>query len=466
MTKGSIRREARATLLFSKFALMKAKRDNYLFLTQAPVHKVILTMALPTIVSMLVTSFYNMADTFFVSKINTQCTAAVGIVFSVMSVVQAIGFFFGHGSGNFMARKLGARETHVARVMSATGFVYSLLFGTLLAIAGHVWLTDLALLLGSTSTILPYTKEYLGIVLLGAPFMTASLTMNNQMRFQGNAAYAMCGVLTGAVLNVLLDPLLIFCFGLGISGAAWATVLSQICAFFVLLYMTRQNGGIRIDVRQFSSSLVLVEEIVFGGTPSLSRQGLAALSTTALNVAAGAYGDAAIAGMSIVTRFCFFIFAAIIGLGQGFQPLCGFCYGARLYGRVKEGFFYCIKIGTVFLAVCAVVGFCFAPHIIALFRHDAEVVAIGSSALRWQMLTFVLLPTIGLTNMLMQAIRKPVRANIVAAARSGLFFIPLIFILPCFLGLKGVEMCQAVSDVLSFAVCVPIAWSAFREMGL
>ena len=464
MTIGSIRREARATLLFGNFALMKLRRDNYKFLTQAPVHRVILTMALPTIVSMLVTSLYNMADTFFVSKINTQCTAAVGIVFSVMSVVQAIGFFFGHGSGNFMARKLGAREARVACVMSATGFVYSLSFGVLLAIAGHLWLTDLALLLGSTPTILPYTKEYLGVVLLGAPFMTASLTMNNQMRFQGNAAFAMCGVLTGAVLNVVLDPLLIFGFGLGISGAAWATVLSQMCGFFVLLYMTRKNGGIRIDVRRFSSSFTLVKEIMFGGTPSLSRQGLAALSTTALNVAAGVYGDAAIAGMSIVTRFCFFVFAVIIGLGQGFQPLCGFCYGARLYGRVKEGFFYCIKIGTVFLAVCALAGFCLAPEIIAFFRHDADVVAVGASALRWQMLTFVLLPTIGLTNMLMQAIRKPVRANIVAAARSGLFFIPLVFILPYFFGLKGVEMCQAVSDVLSFMVCVPIAWSAFREM--
>lgn len=441
------------------------KRDNYTFLTQAPVHRVILTMALPTIISMLVTSLYNMADTFFVSQINTQCTAAVGIVFSVMSVIQATGFFFGHGSGNYMSRKLGARHTEEAQTMSATGFTYSLLSGFVIALVGHFFLTDLAMWLGSTPTILPYTESYLGTVLLGAPFMTASLTMNNQMRFQGNAAFAMVGILTGAVLNVMLDPLLIFGLGLGIRGAAWATVVSQACSFSILLYMTRKNGGIRINLRNFSPRLQLVKEIIFGGTPSLSRQGLAALSTLALNVSAGTYGgDAAIAGMSIVTRVCFFVFAAIIGLGQGFQPLCGFCYGAGLYDRVKEGFLYCIRIGTIFLAVCAVLGLCFPKEVITLFRSDPEVVAIGAVALRWQMVTFILLPTIGLTNMLMQTIRKPLRANLVAAARSGLFFIPLVILLPKWLGLAGVEMCQAVSDALSFCICMPIAWGAFKEM--
>ena len=418
------------------------KRDNFTFLTQAPVHRVILTMAVPTIISMLVTSFYSMADTFFVSQINTQCTAAVGIVFSVMSMIQAIGFFFGHGSGNYISRKLGARQVDDARVMSGTGFVYSLSFGILMAVLGHFFINEIAIGLGSTPTILPYTTCYLGIVLLGAPFMTASLTMNNQMRLQGNAAFAMYGIITGALANVALDPLFIFGFNL----------------------MTRKNGGIRIDIRNYSPRLTYVKEIIFGGTPSLSRQGLAALSTIALNVSAGVYGDAAIAGMSIVTRFCFFIFAIIIGLGQGFQPLCGFCYGARLYGRVREGFLYCIKIGTCFLVLCAILGTIFAHEIVEVFRNDPEVVAVGTAALRWQMLTFILLPTIGLTNMLMQTIRKPIRANLVAMARSGLFFIPLVCILPRYLGLQGVEMCQAVSDVCSFVICIPIAWSAFAEM--
>lgn len=440
------------------------KRDNYKFLTTAPVPRVVLTMALPTIVSMLVTSLYSMADTYFVSRLNTQSTAAVGIVFAVMSVVQAIGFFFGHGSGNYMSRHLGARHYRIARIMSATGFVYSLSFGIIIALVGHLLLEPIATHLGSTPTILPYTRQYLGIILLGTPFMTAAFTINNQMRFQGNAAYAMVGIATGAMLNVTLDPLLIFTFDMGISGAAWATVISQTCSFALLVYMSRKNGGIAINPRHFSPRLWLVREIVLGGTPSLSRQGLAAISTTALNVAAGAWGDAAIAAMSIVGRYCYVLFAIIIGLGQGYQPLCGFCFGARLYGRVRQGFWFCIKVGMCFLLVCTVASLLFAPDIVHWFRHDAEVVAIGARALRYQAVTFMLLPLIGLTNMMLQTTRKSVRANIAAMARSGLFFIPLVLTLPRLFGLTGLEACQAVSDVCSFSICLPLALSAFREM--
>ena len=443
---------------------MKKRRDNYTFLTQAPVPKVIFTMATPTIVSMLVTSLYNMADTFFVGRLNTQATAAVGIVFAFMSLIQAVGFFFGHGSGNYMSRHLGAREPEKARTMSSTGFVYSFCFGLLLMLVGEIWLSDFARMLGSTLTIQPYTEEYLGIVLLGAPLMTASLTINNQMRLQGNALFAMYGIMSGAVINVVLDPVLIFVFHMGVKGAALATVAGQLCSFVILIYMSGQNGGIPITVRNFNRRLHYVKEIFYGGSPSLFRQGLAAFSTVALNVSAGAFGDAAIAGMSIVTRYCFFILAVVIGLGQGFQPLCGFCFGARLYDRVRQGYMYCVKVGTAFLVVCAAVSAVFAEEIVELFRSDAEVVEIGAEALRWQALTFVCLPTIILTNMLMQTIRKPLQANIAAAARSGLYFIPLIIVMPRLMGLMGVVTCQSVSDVLSFATCVPIAMAAFREM--
>lgn len=442
---------------------MKTK-DNYTFLTQAPVHKVINTMAVPTIVSMLVTSLYNMADTYFVGKISTQCTAAVGIVFSMMSIIQAVGFFFGHGSGNFISRKLGAREPEIASRMAATGFFYSLATGLVITLAGLIWLSPLSLLLGSTPTILPYTRQYLGIVLLGAPMMTASLTLNNQMRFQGNAAYAMVGIVSGAVLNVLLDPLFIFVFDMGIRGAALATLASQTCSFVILFAMTHRGGTVRILPRNFSPSLMLIKEIVYGGTPSISRQGLACVATIALNLAAGAFGDAAIAGMSIVNRISFFLYSVIIGLGQGFQPLCGFCFGAKLYGRVREGFMYCVKIGTLFLTVVALVCFVFAQPIVSEFRHDPAVIAVGTVAMRWQVVAYPLIATIVLTNMLMQTIRKPLSANLVAAARSGLYFIPLVIVLPMFLGLLGVEMCQAVSDLLAFATAVPIAHHAFSQM--
>ena len=438
--------------------------DNYTFLTQAPVHRVIMRMALPTIVSMLVTSLYNMADTYFVGKINTQCTAAVGVSFSVMAVIQAIGFFFGHGSGNYISRKLGAKQTGDAARMAATGFFYSIAFGLVLSVIGRLFITPLSVMLGSTPTILPYTESYLGIIILGAPFMTGSFTMNNQMRFQGNAAFAMLGIVAGAVLNVALAPLFIFVFGMGISGAATATLISQACSFCILFAMTRRRQNIHIRPRNFTPSRQLAKEIVFGGTPSLSRQGLGSIATIMLNVAAGAFGDAAIAGMSIVGRTAYFVYSAIIGLGQGFQPLCGFCYGARLYDRVKEGYLYCIKLGTIFLIAAAVLGFVFAEPIVEEFRSDPDVVAVGAVALRWQLLTFPLIATIIVSNMLLQTIRKPLRANILAAARSGLFFIPLVLTLPRLYGLFGLEISQAVADVCAFAITIPIAWSAFRDM--
>ncbi len=443
---------------------MKKQRDNYTFLTHAPVHKVIFTMAIPTIISMLSTSMYNLADTYFVGSINTQSVAAVGISFSVMAIIQAVGFFFGHGSGNYISRKLGAKEHELAQKMAATGFILSFFAGILIAVFGQIFLTPLAVSLGSTPTILPYTERYLGIILLGAPFMTMSLTLNNQMRFQGNAAYAMKGILSGVLLNLILAPLFILYFELGITGAAVATLISQTFGCGMLFLMSRRGQNIRISLSNFTPTKAFAKEILFGGTPSLSRQGLGSVSTILLNVAAGAYGDAAIAGMSIVTRISFFTYAVVIGLGQGFQPLCGFCYGAKLYARVKEAFYFCIKCGTIFLTVCGLAGFIFAAPIIELFRSDPEVIHVGAVALRWQVISFPLVSTIVLTNMLMQTIRKPVRANLVAAARSGLFFIPLIFILPHFFGLLGVEMCQAWADFCSFSMAVPIACSAFRDM--
>lgn len=443
---------------------MKKTRDNYTFLTHAPIHRVIFTMAIPTIISMLSTSMYNLADTYFVGSINTQSVAAVGISFSIMSIIQAVGFFFGHGSGNYISRKLGAKQDELARKMVATGAILSFLAGLVITILGRIFLTPLAIFLGSTTTVLPYTERYLGIIMLGAPFMTLSLTLNNQMRFQGNAAYAMKGILSGILLNLVLAPTLILVLEMGITGAAIATLTSQIFGCIMLIIMSQRRNNINISMKYFTSSSTFLKEIVAGGTPSLSRQGLGSVSTIMLNVAAGGYGDAAIAAMSIVTRISFFTYAIVIGIGQGFQPLCGFCYGAKLYKRVKDAYYFCIKCGTIFLTLCAVVGFILSEKVIELFRNDADVIQVGSIALRWQVISFPLVATIVLTNMLLQTIRKPIRANIVAASRSGLFFIPLILILPRVCGLAGIEMCQAWADICSFSVSVPIAYSAFMDM--
>ena len=440
-------------------------KDKFTYMTTASIPGLISSLAVPTIISMLITAFYNMADTYFVGKINTQATAAVGIAFSVMAIIQALGFFFGHGSGNYISRKLGAKDTGNAERMASTGFFCALLAGGCVTFFGLLFLTPIARILGSTPTILPYSERYLGITLLGAPFMAASLVLNNQMRFQGNALYAMVGITLGAVLNVGLDPLLIFTCGMGIQGAAIATVCSQICSFFLLLMMERRGNNIRIRWRNFTPTLPMLKEIVQGGTPSLCRQGLGSLATICLNVSAGAFGDAAIAGMSIVTRICRLINSFIIGFGQGYQPVCGFNYGAGLYRRVCEGFWFCVRFGTLFLLVCAVLGYIFAPEIVELFRKgDPMVTQVGTNALRWQLISLPLSAWIMLCNMMLQTIRRPIPATILAASRQGLFFIPFIWLLPIWLGLQGVEMSQALADVCSALLAIPLAGKVLREM--
>ena len=435
------------------------------YMLEAPVKKLVCTLAGPTILSMLITSFYNMADTFFVGKINTQATGAVGVVFSMMAIIQAIGFFFGHGSGNYISRKLGSGEMEEAEKMSAVGFFSAFIAGIVLMAAGLIFVKPLAYALGSTDTILPYTISYLGIILLGAPAMTSSLVLNNQMRFQGSAFYAMIGIVSGAVLNIILDPVLIFSCNLGITGAALATVISQYISFVLLILMIRRGGNIQIRFSNFKPNLHYYKEIIRGGTPSLCRQGLASVATICLNHAAGGYGDAVIAGMSIVSRVAMFANSALIGFGQGFQPVCGFNYGAGKYERVLEAFWFCVKYALLFLLAVGAAGIIFAPEVVALFRKgDPEVISVGASALRYQAIAFPLNAWIVMCNMMLQSIGKGLKASIVASARQGLCFIPLIYILPYFFGLTGVEICQAVSDVFTLAISIPIGLSVVHEM--
>lgn len=438
--------------------------DKYQFLTHAPVHRVIGAMAIPTIISMLLTSVYNLVDTFFVGQIDTQSTAAVGIVFSVMFFIQAFSFFFGNGSGNYISRQLGAQKVGDAETMASTGLFYTLAFSIVTMVVGLLFLEPISLLLGSTPTILPYTCQYLGVSLLGTPFIMGTFCINNQMRFQGFAKYSVYGVVSGSILNCLLDPLFIFGFSMGVRGAALASVVAQACGFAILLLMSRMEGVIHYSYRKISFEGRFVKEIIAGGTPSISRQGLASLSTIVLNSVAGNYGDAAIAAMSIVTRIGMFIFSVIIGLGHGFQPMCGFCYGAKRYDRVKEGFWFTTRLGTVFLLFWSVVLIVFSEEAITLFRNDPDVIAIGIPALRYQMIVFPTCSFMMMANMMMQTCRKTIRANILAASRQGLFFIPLIIILPHTFGLLGVEICQAVSDLISLMVAIPIVWTSFREM--
>ncbi len=421
-------------------------------------------MAVPTIISMLVTSIYNIVDTYYVGLINTQATAAVGVAFPVMSIIQAVGFFFGQGSGTYMSRQLGAQQVKHASSMASVSFFSAIAVGIILAIAGLVFLTPLSIAFGSTSTILPYTEQYLGAVVLGAPVMMGTMVLNNQMRFQGNAMGAMYGMMTGAALNVILVPIFTFSLGMGILGTGIGTVLSQLFAFAVLFAMSRRKGNIAPLLKHFSWDITYFKEIVMGGTPSLTRQGLASISTMMLNIAAAVYGDAAIAGMSIVTRIAFVVFAVIIGIGQGFQPLCGFCYGAGLFQRVKQGYFYSIKLSIVFLLFSGLGGFLWAEQLIDILRHDPDVVAVGAIALRWQIATWPFAAVVTVSNMCLQTSGRTISANILAACRNGICFIPLILILPYRYGLWGVEITQAVADILTFIIALPLMTHYFRRL--
>ena len=434
-------------------------------MTKTPIPRLIGELAVPTIISMLVTSFYNMADTFFVGKINTSATAAVGIVFPLMAMIQAFGFFCGHGSGNYISRQLGAHNFEDASKMSATGFVTAFVLGLGILVVGFLFTDPLLHIMGSTETILPYARSYMRIILIGAPYMTASLVLNNQLRFQGSAFYSMIGITTGAVLNIVLDPLFIFVLDMGVAGAALATIISQFVSFCLLIAGTFRGGNLRLNLRDFSPSLKYYQNIVKGGAPSLFRQGLGSFATVCLNLMAGPYGDAAIAAMSIVTRISQFAASVVIGFGQGFQPVCGFNYGAKLFKRVQEGFWFCVKFCTSVLLVAAVCGWIFSPNLIGIFlKTDPLVIEYGSQALRLQALTFPLVGWITIANMMLQTIGKTLKASLLAMSRQFLFFVPVILTLPGFLGILGVQLSQPIADFCSFLLAVPLSISVLREM--
>ena len=440
------------------------ERQKFEYMTTAPVGRLIGRMAVPTVVSMLITSIYNMADTFFVGQLNnTSATGAVGVVFSLMAIIQACAFLFGQGSGNVMSRLLGQQKHGEAERMASIGFYSSILVGGLITALGLTFLTPLAVLLGSTETILPYAREYLGIILLGAPWMIGALVLNNQLRFQGSAFYGMIGIGAGGVLNILLDPLFIFGLQMGVTGAAAATVISQAVSFVLLLIGTTRGSNLRVKPRLFRPRFADYKEIVRGGFPSLCRQGLSSLSTICLNFTAGVFGgDAAIAGMAVATRITHLAFSALLGFGQGFQPVCGFNYGAGLYGRVKKAFWFCVKLGSVLLLTAAVSGVIFAPQLVELFSDDGAVLDMAALTLRLHCVAFPLLAWTTMCTMLTQTMGRVGESSFLSMARQGLFFIPFVVGLPYLfrlIGLEplwGVQVAQPLADITTYIAAVPV----------
>ncbi|MHB9291661.1 MATE family, multidrug efflux pump [Hollandina sp. SP2] len=438
---------------------------KYHLMTTSPVEKLVVKLAIPSIVIMMVSAMYNMADTYFVSSLGTSAIAAVGVSFSLMAIIQAVGFFFGHGSGNFISRSLGSQNTRDAEKMAATGFFSAFTVGIGIAVFGTVFLSPLARFLGSTATILPYACDYLRFILLSAPFMVSSFMLNNLLRYQGSAFFGMIGMVSGAVINMGLDPLFIFVFHLGVKGASLATMISQTVSCILLFFVgCTGKGNTRIIPSNFLPSLNKYKEMIRGGSPSLLRQSIAGFAVILINNRAGGYGDAVIAAMSIVNRVFLMAGSAVIGFGQGFQPVCGFNYGAKHYDRVKKAFWFCLRLSTALLVILAAACFMFAPRIISFFRKDDPVViSVGAFVLRAQCFSFPFLGWILLVGFMLQTIGKGIPASILAFSRQGLFLIPLIFLLVPVLGVLGIQICTPIADFCTFLLSLPLGIKTLRR---
>jgi len=432
----------------------------------APVSRVIPRLAIPTIISMLISSIYNMADTFFVSQLGTSASGAVGVIFSAMALIQAVAFMISMGTGTNVSQALGARDDEQARRLASVGFFTTFLAGILIAVFALGNIDALVRFLGATPTIAPYAKDYATYIFYAAPFMMTSFVMNNLLRFEGLASYGMIGITTGGLLNIVLDPIFIFALDLGTAGAAIATAISQFVSFCILLLIcNKKPDTISIDIRCFKPTLRMYLRIFSNGLPSMCRQGIASVSTILLNTAAGAYGDAAIAAMSIVSRFIMFINSSFIGFGQGFQPVCGFSYGAGKYSRVREAFWFSVKTATCILIVLAGCTIFFAEPIITAFRRDDPlVIEIGTFALRAQLFTLPLWGYIVIGNMFTQSIGYSARATLLSIARQGIFLIPSLLILPRFLGLTGIQIAQPLSDACTFVLAIVISSGVLAQL--
>ena len=443
---------------------MSKEQQQYRKLVMTPVEKLIPRLAVPTIFSMMITMIYNLVDAYFVGKLGTSASAAIGVVLGVQSIFQAFGFMMGHGAGSQISVRLGEGDRDAADRLFSTAFFHALVISVIVGALGLVGLEPLMRLMGSTDTIMPFSKNYGFYILISGPALVGSCVLNNVMRYEGRAVLAMFGLVTGGVLNMIGDPILMFGLGLGIDGAGLSTAISQYISFGILLYMVFSKRTIsRLSLRYRSNDPNVTLAIMRVGFPSLIRQMLNSLATITLNHAAMPYGDAAIAAMAIVGRIVMFIGSAMIGLGQGFQPVSAYNYGARKFKRLKDSFYFTVKAGMATLGILAIFGFMFPGPVVQLFRDDPQVVEIGSRALRFQCFAVVMQPFSVTANMMFQSIGRSKEASFMAMLRSGLYYIPALLILPLFLGLTGIECAQMVSDILTTLTCIPFVVKFMRE---
>lgn len=435
---------------------MHSEQEKYNRMTMTPVPSLVMQLAIPTMISMLITTLYNTADTFFVSKISVSASGATGIVFSLMAILQAFGFMYGHGAGSNVSRLLGAKDVDRASVFSSTSFFLAIGTGIVILVLGLTNIRAFMYLLGSTDTILSDAISYATYILIAAPALITSCVMNNILRYEGMSLYSMIGLASGGILNIILDPIFIFVFHLGTAGAGMATALSQFISFTLLLlpFLTGKTSS-KISISRFTRSFSDIINIVLTGFPSMLRQGLNSICIAVLNSQAAFYGDYAIAAMSICNRIVGLMYSLFIGIGQGFQPVAAFNYGAHKYDRVRKAFLFTLfaAFGVTLCSssICRI----YSNSIIRLFRSDPEVVSTGTQALRYACNGMLILPISGIGGMLFQSTGNKWRAMMIASLQSGLIFLPLLFILPAYLGIQGIEMAQPIAFAIAGIISIP-----------
>ncbi len=449
---------------------MRMKNKNQLTqyekMSLTPIPRLILGLSVPAVISMLVTNIYNLVDTAFVGQLGTSASGAVGIVFGFMSIIQAIGFMFGQGAGSILSRALGMKDRQSASVNASAGFFASFLSGVLICIFGFVFLDDMVFWLGSTQTIAPFAKTYITYILISAPFMCSCLTLNNILRYEGRAFLGMIGLMSGAILNMAVDPVLMFGLDLGIAGAGLSTALSQLISWGILLFMFLSG---KTESKLSLKNAVYFTPRLFGniiatGFPSLLRQVLNSITAVMLNNCCAVYGDAAVAAMSIVSRIVFFAFSIAIGIGQGYQPVAAFSYGAKKFSRLRKGFWFAVCASETIIFVTTALLVLLSDDLIALFRDDPGVIEIGTRALRLQALATLILPLCMVIEMLFQSTGRRLGATLLSALRNGLFFIPALLILSNVRGIAGIQEAQPLSLLLSVPVFLIFAVIFFRKL--
>ena len=429
--------------------------QHYKKMTETPVARLIVQLGIPTTISMLITSIYNMADTYFVGTLGPSAQAATGVLFTLQSIIQGIAFMLGQGSGTFISRELADKNADRASMYVSSAFFTGGIIGLLVSLVGLCILEPLVLFLGSTQTILPHAMDYGMWVLISCPFVITSMILNNALRFEGKAFYAMFGLTAGGLLNILGDFLLVKCLNMGVFGAGLATAISQFISFLILFIMFRKMAQSSISAKSISKDWKTYLTICRVGLPSLIRQSMTSVTSGVLNNLTKAFGDAAIAAMSVVSRFSMFLMCVGLGMGQGFQPVAAFNYRAKKYDRVKKGLVFLIIYALILVGGLSLVTMMIPEKVIAIFQKKEEVIAIGSVALRYYAFGMIFMAFSVPVNMLYQSIQQPTISSILSTIRAGAITIPMLLILVPTIGLTGIQIAQPTADVIAGLISIP-----------